>query len=95
LTGPPQLWTRATGPGAASSGQGSAHPGARGLLPSVFGLPPLLPEPTPALTGVCPAGRCAALPGLTRRRELLYLRGCAGLGVHSYSDPILKNPSIL
>src|SRR6266566_9162924 len=55
----------AAGLGAASSGQGPAHPGARGLVPSVFGLPPLLPKPTPVLTGVCPSARYAALPGLT------------------------------
>src|SRR6266571_1225801 len=60
----------ATGLGAASSGRGSSHPGARGLVPSVFGLPPLLPEPTPILTGVCPADRCAALPEFARGDEV-------------------------
>src|SRR5713101_4278255 len=42
-------------------------------------LPPLLPKPAPVLTGVCSAGRCAAVPGLARRRELLCLRAAPDL----------------
>src|SRR6266705_3570805 len=85
----------ATGLGAASSGQGSSHPGARGLVSSVFGLPPLLREPTPALTGVRPAGRCAALPGLTRLRELLYLRAVPDLvSIPCAGPPIPYKPAV-
>jgi len=39
-------------------------------VPAVFGIPPLLPKPPLDLTGVCPAGRCAALPDVTQRRIL-------------------------
>ena len=35
-----------------------------GLVPAVFGLSPLLPEPPSASASVRPAGRCAALPRL-------------------------------
>jgi hypothetical protein len=36
------------------------------LVPSVFGLPSLLPEPTPILGGFCSPSRSAALPGMNR-----------------------------
>ena len=55
--------------GATPSRQRSSQAGARGLVPSVFRLPPLLPEPPPVLGGLCPARRCAALPGLTSIRN--------------------------
>jgi DNA-binding transcriptional LysR family regulator len=35
--------------------------------PPFPGMPPLLPEPPPLLTGVFPAGRCDALRALARR----------------------------
>ena len=57
----------AGGSGAAASRRRPAHPGAGGLVPALFGLPPLLPEPAPALAGLRPAGRCAALPTLKQR----------------------------
>jgi DNA-binding transcriptional LysR family regulator len=36
-----------------------------GLVPSLFRLSPLLPEPAPILRGVCVARRCAPLPALS------------------------------
>ena len=58
----------AGGPGAAASRQGPSQAGARGLVPAVSGLPPLLPEPPPILAGLRPAGRCAALSTLDPTR---------------------------
>src|SRR5438105_8184465 len=41
---------------------GSSQARPRGLVLSIIGLPPLLPEPPPLVTGICAAGGCAALP---------------------------------
>ena len=43
---------------------GSSQTGARGLVPSVFGLSPLLPKPAPILGGLYPVGRRATPPVL-------------------------------
>jgi DNA-binding transcriptional LysR family regulator len=51
-------------------GQWKSHSSARGLVRAISGLPPLLPEPPPLLTRIRSAGRCPALPELTRRRSL-------------------------
>jgi DNA-binding transcriptional LysR family regulator len=45
---------------------GTSQASARGLVPAFSGLPPLLSEPPSVVTGVFAAGRCAALPELTR-----------------------------
>ena len=54
----------AGGRGAAPSRQRPSQAGARGLVPSILGLPPLLPEPTPVLGGICAVGGRATPPGL-------------------------------
>ena len=59
-----RLGLRAGGPGAAASRQGPAQAGARGLVPALFGLPPLLSEPPPVLGGLRSGGRRAALPAV-------------------------------
>ncbi len=48
--------------------QGSSQAGARRLVPAVFRLPPLLPEPPAARARLRPAGRGAALPAVTPAR---------------------------
>ena len=52
----------ARGPGADAHRRWAARPGARRLVPALFRLSPLLPEPPPTHAGLRPAGRCAALP---------------------------------
>ena len=50
--------------GAALSRQRPSQARARGLVPSLFRLPPLLSKPTPVLGGLCSPRRRAALPAL-------------------------------
>ncbi len=47
-----------------ASCQGPSQAGARRLVPSIFGLPPLLPEQAPTFRGLYLVGRRAAPPGL-------------------------------
>ena len=63
-----RVWPRlcAGRPGAATHREGTAHARARGLVPALLWLPPILSEPAPADAGVRVAGRGAALP---RRRR--------------------------
>jgi DNA-binding transcriptional LysR family regulator len=58
----------AGGSGAAPSRQGPSQARAGRLVPALFRLSSLLPEPSAAHTGVRLAGRCAALPGLKPRQ---------------------------
>jgi len=59
--------------------------------PPYSGYHPLLPEPAPVLTGVCTAGRCAALPGLTLPRRLTTRRSWRGIRTHDdHKDRITK-----
>jgi hypothetical protein len=52
----------ARGCGTAPFRQGSSEAGARRLVPSVFGLSPLLPEPAPIHASLRLSGRGASLP---------------------------------
>jgi hypothetical protein len=54
----------AGGPSAAPSRQRSSQARARGLVPSVFGVPPLLPEPPTVVASLLLARRCLALSPL-------------------------------
>ena len=58
---------RARRHGAAAYRQGPAQARARGLVPAVFGLSPVLSEPPPARGGVQPRGGCATPPRLVSR----------------------------
>ena len=57
----------ARGPGGATRRERAAPAGARGLVPAVPGLSPLLSEPPPILAGLRAAGRRAALSRVARR----------------------------
>jgi DNA-binding transcriptional LysR family regulator len=56
----------AGGHGATPSRHGASQTRARRLVLAAIRIPPLLHKPPPVVTGLCSAGRCAALPGLTR-----------------------------
>ena len=65
--------------------------------PPYSGLPPLLPEPTPILAGLCAVGRCAALPGvrqvLCSRHPLIRSRDATAFALCSLnSDGTSKVP---
>ena len=57
--------------GANAYRQGPSQARPRGLVPSLFGLPPLLSEPPPVLGGILPGGRCAALSAVMQRSSWL------------------------
>ena len=62
-------WARvpAGRPGGNSYSKRSARACSRGLVPASSRLSPVLPEPSPTLAGVCPAGRCTALQEFIKR----------------------------
>ncbi len=64
----------AGGPGTVPSHRRSSQPSARRLVSDLLGIPPLLPKPTPALTGLWPGGRCASLPRRHRLSSLIPMR---------------------
>src|SRR5688572_27073837 len=65
-----RLGVCAGGCGAAAFNSRAAKASARGLVPAVSGISPLLPEPPSLVTRVLTAGRCAALPALAQRDQL-------------------------